>query len=283
MANKMKRSELWRKQYEDDPYMRGLTDVELNERFADILTNQTALTEEGKIWVGNIEWLEKWSHVQLELQSRGLGLPPYETIKDRTKIPDPATIGLSSRVRADYPNGIPESFTLFKYGKSKHLRPLLERGELLIRPASKYDDPSLNLAIGDKELVFEKVHYDERVQYTSRFDFYIFCSSWLHSDRLIGDFPTDSVLVIEEPNEFFIRLATALDEKDFKIDFNRVTYIDPLLLGDHHVTHIAYAKHMRFAYQFEHRFVAMPTKETVLEERFLNLEPLQDIATLYES
>ena len=283
MAETMKRHELWRKQYDEDCYMSGLSDAELDERFADILTNQTTLTAEGKLGCGNIEWAEKWTHVVLELQSRGLGVPPFETIEDRTKIPDPAYIGLGSRVRESYADGIPESFTLFKYGKRKHLRPLLEQGELLIRPASLYDDSSLNLAISDQELIFEKVNYDERVRYTSRIDFYIFCSSWLHSDRLISDFGGDSVLVIEQPHEFFIRLATALDEKAFNIDFNRVTYIDPLLLRNHHIKHLAYAKHMRFAYQFEHRFVAMPPKETVLSERNLSLGPIRDIATLYEA
>lgn len=283
MAETVKRHELWRKQYEEDRYMSGLSEVELDERFADILTNQTTLTADGKLGIGNIEWTEKWIHVVLELQSRGLGVPTFETIEHRTKIPDPTSVDLGTRVRDSYPSGIPESFTLFKYGKSKHLRPLLDRGELLMRPASSYDDSSLNLAISDRELVFEKVNHDERVRYTSRFDFYIFCSSWLHSDRLISDFCGDSVLVIEQPHEFFVRLATALDEKAFSVDFDRVTYIDPLLLRDHHVNHIAYAKHMRFAYQFEHRFVAMPPKEIVLSERKLNLGPIRDIATLYEA
>jgi hypothetical protein len=47
--------------------------------------------------------------------------------------------------------------------------------------------------------------------------------------------------------------------------------------------HLAYAKHMRFAYQFEHRFVAMPPKEIVLSERDLSLGPIRDLATLYEA
>ncbi len=283
MIKKVKRHELWRMQYQEDRYMSGLSEAELDHRFADILTNQTTLTAEGKIGIGGMEWLEKWTHVVLELQDRGLGVPPFEEISDRTKIPNAESIELGSKVRIDHPNGIPESFSLFKYGKSKYLKPLLERGELRLLPASLYDDPSLNLAISDKELVFEKINYDKRIRYSSRFDYYCFCSSWLHSDRLIADFEADSVLVIEQPQEFFIRLATALDEKNFNIDFNRVTYIDPLLLGEHEITQLAYAKHMRFAYQFEHRLVAMPAVETQLVQRDLDLGSINDIAKIYEA
>lgn len=283
MTEKIKRSDLWRKQYQEDRYMNGLSDSELDDRFADILTNQIVLTHEGKIGIGGIEWMEKGTHVHLELQHRGLGLPAHEFIADRAIIPDRSSIALGSRIRKVYPNGIPKSFTLFKYDKSKYLKPLLKSGELRLMPASSYDDPSLNVAVSDRELQFEKINYTQRVRYTSNFDFYCFCSSWLHSDRLISDFDADCVLVVKNPEEFFIRLATALDETDFKIDINKVTYIDPLRLGDRDVTHLAFAKHMRFAYQFEHRFVAMPTTDTKLDQRNLQLGPLENICELYES
>ena len=272
----------WRKQYRENRYMSGLTNAELDLRFADIFTNSTILTEEGKIGIGDIEWMEKFTHLLEEFAYRGLGMPPNDSIQRRLAIPEPSASTLGAKVRIDYPKGIPESFTLFKYGNSKFLQSLIEDGAVRLLPASRYDDPSLNTAIEDKELEFVKIVGHKRFRYSSTRDFYCFCSSWIHSDRLVGDFGADAVLVIRDPHEFFIRLATALDEKDFDIYFNRVAYIDPLLLGtDEHVRDIALAKHMRFTYQFEHRWIAMPRTPIELKERKLVLGPLADIAELY--
>ncbi len=43
---------------------------------------------------------------------------------------------------------------LFKFGNSDHLKEMLDRGHIKLRPASYYKDPSLNNAIGDDELHF---------------------------------------------------------------------------------------------------------------------------------
>ena len=283
MPEKIKRSDLWRKQYYEDRYMIGLADSELNHRFADVLTNLIVMNEEGKIGPKGIEWMERFAHLQLEFDFRGLGLPPRELIEERVAIPGGSSIALGRQIRKVYLDGIPKSITLFKYGESKYIRPLMETGKLRLMPASSYDDPSLNLAVSDRELDFEKINYQRRTRYSSKFDYYCFCSSWLHSDRLIEDFDADCVLVIKDPKDFFTRLATALDERDFRIDFGKVDYIDPLRLGDRHISHLGYVKHMRFAYQFEHRFIAMPQEDETLVQQDLLLGPLDDICDYYES
>ena len=100
-----------------------------------------------------------------------------------------------------------------------------------------------------------------------------------HSDRLFWDFEADSLLVVHDPKAFFVRLATALDEQSFEVYFNRVAYIDPALLGEkNHIRDVALVKHMRFAYQFEHRFIAKSPKPGTLEPRHLELGSLEDIA-----
>ncbi len=87
--------------------------------------------------------------------------------------------------------------------------------------------------------------------------------------------------MVREPWEFLRRVSEALNETTFQIYCEAVTYIDPLLLDEADVADVAVAKHMRFAYQFEHRFVAMPTTEISLEPRHLEMGPLHDFATLY--
>ena len=168
--------------------MQSLNDVEVDLRFADIVTNQTILTPEGKIGIFGIQWMEKFAHVMEELGYRGRGFPPADLLGDRLATPHAVRSELGAKVRGRYPNGVPDRFVLFKYGKCEHLEALLTRGQLRLSPASAYADPSLNVAIADNELTFEKVHGERRTQYVMRGDYYCFCSAWLHSDRLISDF-----------------------------------------------------------------------------------------------
>jgi len=281
MTEMIPKHEFWRRQYSADRYMEAISDAELDLRFADVFTNQLLLCAHGKIGIGAGLWTEKFAHLQAEYSIRGRDFPNAAEIERRLIVPSQASSALSERLKQDYPNGVPPAFTLFKYGKKEHLAPLIDKGSLRLMPASSYEDPSLNPATEDSELHFEKIWKGERTRYRSQFDYYCFCSSFLHLDRLIADFGADSILVVRDPWGFFRRIAETLNETSFQIYFKAVSYLDPLLLDEAEVADVAVVKHMRFAYQFEHRFVAMPTAETPLEPRHLELGSLHDIATLY--
>lgn len=274
----------WRRQYRLHRYMEGLSDDELYLRFGDCLSNQVFLTEEGKIGISGIDWMEKSTHILEEYSIRGSGLPFGEPDPRRFQMPEPHQgLALAKAIKKDYQDSIPRQFTLFKYGQGKYLRPFMKEGLLRLLPASRYNDSSLSPAIDDSELTFEKIDGGTRTRYSTKSDYYCYCSAWLHSDRLIGDFSANSVVAITKPHEFFVRLATALKETTFRITFNRVTYVDPLLLSDHEITDLAFIKHMRFAYQFEHRLVAYPRDlEAGLDVRHLRLGALDDIARIYD-
>lgn len=283
MSEKAPRHVHWRSQYRHHRYMAGLSDDELDNRFADCLSNQLILTEEGKIGTSGIDWMEKSTHIFEEYSIRWSGPPFGQPDSRRFRIPEPYQgLSLAKALREDYLAGIPEQFTLFKYGQREYLQPLMEEGVLRLMPASKYSDASLSPAIDDRELDFDKIEGTTRTRYSAKSDYYCYCSSWLHSDRLIGDFLADCVVAISEPHEFFVRLATALNEIEFELCFNRVTYVDPLLLSGYELMDLAFIKHMRFAYQFEHRLVAYPPSTgTHLDIRHLRLGPLNDIARIY--
>lgn len=263
--------------------MIGLGDYELACRFGDIMTNQIILTEDGKLGI-IADFLEKGTHVLEEYELRNIGLPQTQVMGKRFQIPTPVKDDpLIRKIKADYPKGIPQNFTLFKYGKLKYLEDFIDKGHFRIQPASAYDDPSLNPAIEDRELTFEKIEGHVRTEFTSKSDFYCFCSSYIHKDRLIEDFNADCVVVIIDPYAFFTRMAQALNEQEYYISFNKVTYLDPLLLKGIRIKNLAYAKHLRFTYQFEHRFVAYPKLSIEkLETRYLNVGSLNDIATIYK-
>ena len=268
--------------------MRGLTTAELDQRFADVMSNFSTLTDDGKFAPGRVAdgkvadgWIEKFAHLMEEYAIRGFGVPAADTIRQQLAIPDRRGLELALSVKAQLPNGFPEKFTLFKYAKRQYLEPLLQRGELRLSPASSFSDPSLNFSTRDNELVFEKIVGHKRQCIFSKTDFFAFCTSWIPNNRLVADFNADSVLVISDPHEFFRRLCTAFNRPDFSILFDRVTYVDPLLLDNHVPESLFLWKHMRFAYQFEHRLVMVPqTPVGKLEYQHLVLGGISDIAKL---
>jgi len=278
MAEKIKRHELWRRQYREDRFMAPLSDSELDVRFGDITSNVANLTDSGLIGF-QTDWMEPLTHVFEEFTLRGLGIPAATSINDSLRIPKATNPYLCQKVRSIFPKGYPDRFTLLKYGKGEFLEPLYRTGKLRLAPASKYADPSLNLAIKDDELNFLKILSSGRIQYKSKSDFYCFCSSWIHSNRLVSDFDVDTVLIIHDPHEFFRRLMTAFNGSPKKVLFNKVTYVDPLRLGNQHIESIAFTKHFRFIYQFEHRLVIWPSNQNeALDYEYLDMGSLTDIA-----
>lgn len=282
MPTALPRHEEWRRSYRVDRYMRGLSDTELDLRFADVVTNQSVLTAEGKIGIVGPLWYEKFAHIQEELQLRGRALPTRQSLGDRLRVPSAIPSALGATVRSWIASAGRSGPTIFKYGKVEHLGPLHHDGTLLLRPASTYKDSSLNPAIADDELSFEKIRGEIRTRYVQKSNFYCFCSALLHGDRLTQDFPTTAVLAITDPHQFFLRLAAALNRPEYEVLFSQITYVDPLLLDEHDLTDLRFIKHMRYAYQMEHRWVATPPAATQdLSELTVTMGSLRDISVLH--
>jgi hypothetical protein len=229
--------------------------------------------------------MELFTHLNEECIVRPMSHPVPRQVADRLKIPTPRTPALGPVIRTRYPNGRPDKRMLFRYGKRQHLEALRTRGELRLRPASAFDNDSLNLARRDKELEFEKIVGRQRRVYRSATDYYAFCTTMFHFDRLFWDFDdADSVLLIHDVVEFFTRLANAMHEPKWDMYCSPITYLDPVRMGESaHVRDVALVKHMRFTYQREHRFVAKPPSPATLDIRYLTLGSLEDITELLVS
>lgn len=273
----------WRRQYRLDRYLEGLSDDELALRFTDCLSNQLILVDEGKIGASGIDWLQQTEHVLQEYSIRGRGFPPGQPDFRRFRTSAPCYgRDLAKAIRKDYPGGTPKWFALFKYGQRKYLRPFVHEGFLRLMPASKYNEVSLTSSIADCSLGGEQIDGATRTRYRAKSDYYCYSSAWLHSDRLIGDFAADCVVAITDPHEFFVRLSVALNDTGLEMDFDCVRYVDPLFLAGCVFLDPAFTKHMRFAYQFEHRVVVYPQNtETRLDVQYLRLGSLNDIARFY--
>ena len=148
------RHEAMRQKYYMRPYLKDASDSELAERFRHIMLNLSSISPEGKIGPNmkspNIHyWTEPFTHIIEEYNRRG-GLPAG--ILDENSIP--------KVTHPDQPTGYkilngkpaPEPPCAIKLGHKQHMEEMYKKGRILIRPASDYNDPSLNPAIQDDEL-----------------------------------------------------------------------------------------------------------------------------------
>jgi len=300
----MTRQEYIEKQYCANRYLQHLSLKDLVQRTIDVLANYYVLNEQGKIGLCPISgegeyWATLFIHIMTEMDLRKASFPDG-FLKDAPlvkstwpEVPKPIKAIEGINLSDDY---------LVKYSKQCFLRPMFEKGELRIAPASSYNDPSLNQAQKDSELersilldpsetkielVDEHTLKSEKrieaignitatIDCTS--DYYVYCLSLVYDARLFDDFEADSCVVIHEPIKFVERLY-----KDFAQRFpgwrgraTGVAYYDPLLIAQMPES-VFFHKHFRYAYQKEYRIVLLPPKPVKrLEPFFVGLGSLEE-------
>ena len=191
--------------------------------------------------------------------------------------------------------------TLIKFGKRAHIQELYEKGRIRIAPASSYADSSLNYAVKDDELKFDRVIPGSEVtitfvdQQTGKpknvkptgevtnttslaTNYYLYCMTNILDYRLFDDFESDSCLIIRDPSAFCIRLQDAVQARlPNWLDWDRsVDYIDPYLHPEKNID-LFFSKHFRFWYQDEYRFAWIPERgvRTHLDPFFVELGSLE--------
>jgi len=307
----IKRSDAWRLYYRNRQYLKHLSDVELRQRFQDVSLNVFFLTDEGQIGFVNVlernpAWLELWTHLHEEYGRRVGGLPPG--LLDASSFfgfRDPV---LMKRV-ADLCSAT--KFTkgeqLAKFGKRKYLRPMFESGALRILPASSYSDPSLNPAIRDDELsIYSQkppgeillnvvdhktgklkaagIPIDGIIRKRINTDYFVYCMSQSLTPRLFLDFEADACLIVHDLEKFTdlfkIAFRSALHDYSFGATFAK--YLDPVL-DDIFSASPESAKHFRYSYQSELRFIWFPpTPILKLDPVHITLGSLSEVCSYIE-
>ena len=303
----------WRKGYEADRYCRHLSKEDLEQRVRDIILNMMMLTDEGKIGFGDIEdsstqlWWLRWTEVLHEMQLR-YGPPPggfTNGFLRRDPLPDLAG-RLGKKAATALAKRRPDGAGAFmKYGKLAYMRPLLERGQLRIQPASYFASTSHNGAVRDDELslavslvlsredVAQLVAnpYDVpqdapdqtvEVSYSSPTDYWLYCVTTSVNARLFVDFQADACVMIHDQSAFTQRLIDAAESAlpQSQSLVGKANYIDPhrpqSALGN-----VPLAKHFRYSYQQEHRFAWLPILPSqALSHVDVEIGSLRDIAEL---
>lgn len=234
MKTTLKRQEFWRLRYQERPYLSDVTDKELAQRFRDVVTNYVVLTEKGQIGcpserLESETWLEKITHLMEEYNKRG-GIP--EGILSNGDIPMPTYPQMPKGAEAFNRISIPEyGILLVKYTEKEYAEDMIHKGRILIRPASKFNDASLNNAINDDELTIKSIASKSEVEIEvldkykrksgrniealgdvvvsvkATTDYFVYCLSTVLACRLFGDLEYDACVIIKDTEEFSKRLA----------------------------------------------------------------------------
>ena len=297
-------SESRRTHYLTDRYLEHSSLEELGQRFKDIRRNMLTFSSAGTPsydFSSSVSWLiERAADVELELELRqatstAIALPSPEVFS-------PEYPKIKQAIRAWGGRSLPTSPYFVKYGKLAELKELYGEGQIWIRPASGYSDPSMNLAIRDEELEavvglpvgtrlkrqsdngeYQEIPIVGRIFVTkkSETDFCIYCTAAKYDHRLFDDFNSDACLLVQEPKGFVMKIVEACKQSysDWLFAEQRVCYYDPLRLD--RIDDISLSKHFRFWYQHEYRIVLKPKGPIKrLEPIKLSLGKVSDLCEL---
>lgn len=297
-------SESQRTPYLTERYLEHSSLEELVQRLKDIRRNMLTFSSAGipsydfSPSVGGL--IERAAHVELELELRQEKSKAIALASPQIFSPEYPKVKKAIRAWGD--RSLPTSPYFVKYGKLADLKKLYNEGQIRIRPASDYSDPSLNSAIRDKELEavvglpvgtllkrqsdngeYQEIPIVGRIFATkkSETDFYIYCTAAKYDHRLFDDFESDACLLVHEPKGFGMRIVEAYKQSysDWLFAEKMVCYYDPLRFNG--IEDISFSKHFRFWYQREYRIVLKP-KEPIkrLEPIKLSLGKVSDLCEL---
>lgn len=301
--------------YDQNRYLQSASEEELAQRAEDALVNMHNFEEAGTVLLdlgdstafrAATRLTEAWEEYRLR---HGGELKDWlGTLVARWKLPDSSGPRVGSVVQfiGSLRNSITDGFV--KYGRLDHLTEMRDSGRVRLSPASSFKDPSLNRARHADELEFDSPldlaelaspknsvsHVADEAEslgaassMRSSTDFYVFCASRSLTARLFYDFQepdsTVACLVIRDRREFTRRFANAVASAlpGWQVGSCDVTYFDrysPIARSARIPTH----KPWRYEYQREYRLFSWPDVAVAqLSERFIDLGPLGDIATLF--
>jgi hypothetical protein len=308
----MPRHEIWRHQYRQSRYARHLSQVELDARIRDILLNQLVLTAEGKVALIGIDestqhWPEVWTHVLEEMRLRHGSYPAGFSRDILHSEPFPDLVGELARkaAKAMATASSQGTRTLVKFGKRTHMEALFSHGAARIQPASYFAAPEHNGAVRDNELHVKwsvvlsradivslvrnpqevPLHVGSQrldVEFRAPGDYCLYCVAASAQPRLFVDFTADACVVIRDPAAFGQRLqrASALALPGTAYSEGDVAYLDPLRPTSSRVF-VPSAKHLRYSYQREYRYIWIPNSQAqLLRHVDVEVGAIDDIAQL---
>ena len=239
----------WEREYKANRYLRFERRAGLNQRYQDLITNITILTDTGQVGLTDEKhWHRLFRHVVAEMLIRGEPPVPHNfhpAVAKAVLFPDEHLCRQAAVAVAEL--GISDP-VLVKYGKADHMREFYEHGNVYMPPASFFDDPEHSQAIHDQELTFSHygvvanpagflkahdifanrdVHREPDHRFmplfhapnaiegevvraeTSGPDAWMYCMSTLLAPRLFSDFHADACVILDR-DKFIAQICDAL-------------------------------------------------------------------------
>jgi hypothetical protein len=298
----------WIQEYDASRYLRKQSDDALKYRYDTLAGNLWSTDVAGNVMpqrhpLHREAILRLVVHVLCE-QSKRTGDPSFAL--DETAIRQAAS-ATYQRPKLTTPFiGLPSGYA--KFGKREHIKRTFEEGVLRVAPASGFNDPSLNSAQRDDELLHWAVTPNQQlmmrlngldehgnkveipVKKGELFrgmavpDFYVWCCGFGYDARLFHEFQADAVIVIRDLDQFrsrfFAAMQTALPGWTMKD--GPLTYYDPYNVRREELPPI-FSKNLRYLHQNEYRFAwSSPLGEKTSKPLYPILGQLSDIAEYYE-
>jgi hypothetical protein len=239
------------------------------------------------------EFLTKFTQVLEELGLRGNGL--INGLLDNVAIPSPSLEFAQKfqdlKSKFNYENEL-----LYKFGCSKYL----SKYSFKVALASSYERYT-NVSIQDSELCRQftpppsdiTIHCsdgnnirgirDVKINFSTNWDYYIFCTSHRLDFRLFNDFEADCVLVIKDRIAFSNALGSALNKivQLEQMEYGLIKYFDPIRCSNQKEPDVQFCKHFKYSYQGEHRHVFTPRfQHTLKDEIFIELPEVSEYSEL---
>jgi len=300
---------IWGAEYQKSLYLREVPTTALAERYSNLIHNLWSTDRDGNVQRvrdpsrGN-HVLRLLLHVMLEQVRRGIRDEGF-TFDERAMRDEATTTYVAPHLKSPILGG-PDGFA--KFGKRDHIRASFERGIFRIAPASSYDDPSLNGAQADKELVHHTVTPNEHLlfklhgtdangndieigakpiqlfRYMNVPDFYVWCCGFGCDLRMLHDFQADALLLVKDIDTFTKRMLEAVEKAQpgSAPVHGPVSYYDPYTVQRNDLKPI-FSKNLKYLYQSEYRFAWKMPAATTLAPFIVELGPLSDIAQFYET
>ena len=145
----------WEREYKANRYLRFERRAGLNQRYQDLITNITILTDTGQVGLTDEKhWHRLFRHVVAEMLIRGEPPVPHNfhpAVAKAVLFPDEHLCRQAAVAVAEL--GISDP-VLVKYGKADHMREFYEHGNVYMPPASFFDDPEHSRRFTTKSLPF---------------------------------------------------------------------------------------------------------------------------------
>ena len=206
-------AENWAREYSANRYLRFESRRDLNQRYQDLITNITILTDAGAVdLTSEARWHRLFRHVVAEMFMRGQ--PPVRHNFDpsvRTAILFPDE-NLCTRAAKAVSGHRMDQNLVVKSGRADHMRQLYDIGHVYMQPASYFDRPhEHNQAVYDQETVS---HYKGAMVRKSERGAYLRAQSVYAAPETFLDPDHDFIHVFDAPDvtqDEFIHFGLATD------------------------------------------------------------------------